>query len=127
VLLRQPLFFLALAVALVFLFALVNGISVGVSDSNPISSAFVVAVVVMAMLGLADAGAGLMAGRHPAGVDQRRLRHAAGPLHRLAARHAARPAVPLPGARHPGGAVLAGGVRTAVHGGRTPCWRWTRR
>jgi uncharacterized oligopeptide transporter (OPT) family protein len=62
VLLRQPLFFLALAVALVFLFALVNGISVGVSDSNPISSAFVVAVVVMAMLGLADAGAGLMAG-----------------------------------------------------------------
>jgi uncharacterized oligopeptide transporter (OPT) family protein len=62
VLLGQPLFFLALAVALVFLFALVNGISVGVSDSNPISSAFVVAVVVMAMLGLADAGAGLMAG-----------------------------------------------------------------
>ena len=61
-LLRQPLFFLALAVALVFLFALVNGISVGVSDSNPISSAFVVSVVVMAMLGLADAGVGLMAG-----------------------------------------------------------------
>jgi uncharacterized oligopeptide transporter (OPT) family protein len=61
-LLRQPLFFLALAVALVFLFALVNGISVGVSDSNPISSAFVVSVVVMAMMGLADAGVGLMAG-----------------------------------------------------------------
>jgi uncharacterized oligopeptide transporter (OPT) family protein len=61
-LLRQPLVFLALAVALVFLFALVNGISVGVSDSNPISSAFVVSVVVMAMLGLADAGVGLMAG-----------------------------------------------------------------
>jgi uncharacterized oligopeptide transporter (OPT) family protein len=62
VLLRQPLFFLALAVALVFLFALVNGISVGVSDSNPISSAFVVSVVLMALLGLADAGVGLMAG-----------------------------------------------------------------
>jgi uncharacterized oligopeptide transporter (OPT) family protein len=61
-LLRQPLFFLALAIALVFLFALVNGISVGVSDSNPISSAFVVAVVLMALLGLADAGVGLMAG-----------------------------------------------------------------
>ncbi|HEY0826101.1 MAG TPA: OPT/YSL family transporter, partial [Ramlibacter sp.] len=61
-LLRQPLLFLALAIALVFLFALVNGISVGVSDSNPISSAFVVSVVVMAMLGLADAGVGLMAG-----------------------------------------------------------------
>jgi uncharacterized oligopeptide transporter (OPT) family protein len=61
-LLRQPLFFLALAIALVFLFALVNGISVGVSDSNPISSAFVVAVVLMALLGLADPGVGLMAG-----------------------------------------------------------------
>jgi uncharacterized oligopeptide transporter (OPT) family protein len=61
-LLAQPLFFLALAVALVFLFALVNGISVGISDSNPISSAFVVSVVLMALLGLADPGAGLMAG-----------------------------------------------------------------
>jgi uncharacterized oligopeptide transporter (OPT) family protein len=61
-LLGQPLFFLALAIVLVFLFALVNGISVGVSDSNPISSAFVVAVVLMALLGLADPGVGLMAG-----------------------------------------------------------------
>ncbi|MDB5898962.1 MAG: peptide transporter [Ramlibacter sp.] len=61
-LLRQPVFFLLVAIALVFLFALVNGISAGVSDSNPISSAFVVSVVVMAMLGLADAGVGLMAG-----------------------------------------------------------------
>lgn len=61
-LLGQPLFFLALAIALVFVFALVNGISVGVSDSNPISSAFVVAVVLMALLGLADPGVGLMAG-----------------------------------------------------------------
>jgi uncharacterized oligopeptide transporter (OPT) family protein len=62
VLLRQPLFFLAIALALVFVFALVNGISVGVSDSNPISSAFVVSVVLMALLGLVDAGIGLMAG-----------------------------------------------------------------
>jgi uncharacterized oligopeptide transporter (OPT) family protein len=62
VLLRQPVLFLALAIALVFLFALVNGISTGVSDSNPISSAFVVSVVVMAALGLADPGVGLMAG-----------------------------------------------------------------
>jgi uncharacterized oligopeptide transporter (OPT) family protein len=61
-LLRQPLFFLALGIALVFLFALVNGISVGVSDSNPISSAFVVSVVLMALLGLTDPGVGLMAG-----------------------------------------------------------------
>jgi hypothetical protein len=48
----QPVLFLLVAVALVFLFAMVNGISVGVSDSNPISSAFVVSVVVMAALGL---------------------------------------------------------------------------
>lgn len=61
-LLAQPLAFLLVAVALVFLFALVNGISVGISDSNPISSAFVVSVVVMASLGLADPGVGLMAG-----------------------------------------------------------------
>jgi uncharacterized oligopeptide transporter (OPT) family protein len=60
--LGQPLLFLALAIALVFLFALVNGISVGVSDSNPISSAFVVSVVLMALLGLKDPGVGLMAG-----------------------------------------------------------------
>jgi uncharacterized oligopeptide transporter (OPT) family protein len=61
-LLAQPLGFLLLAVALVFVFGLVNGISTGVSDSNPISSAFVVAVVLMAMLGLKDPGVGLMAG-----------------------------------------------------------------
>lgn len=60
--LGQPLLFLAFAVALVFVFALVNGISVGISDSNPISSAFVVAVVLMAALGLRDPGVGLMAG-----------------------------------------------------------------
>jgi uncharacterized oligopeptide transporter (OPT) family protein len=61
-LLAQPLSFQLLAIALVFLFALVNGISVGVSDSNPISSAFVVSVVVMALAGLTDPGVGLMAG-----------------------------------------------------------------
>jgi uncharacterized oligopeptide transporter (OPT) family protein len=61
-LLRQPWLYLAIAIALVFVFALVNGISVGISDSNPISSAFVVSVVVMAMVGLVDPGVGLMAG-----------------------------------------------------------------
>lgn len=60
--LRQPVLYLAMAVALVFLFALINGISVGVSDSNPISSAFVVAVILMALVGLQDPGVGLMAG-----------------------------------------------------------------
>jgi uncharacterized oligopeptide transporter (OPT) family protein len=61
-LLGQPVLPLAVAVALVFLFALVNGISVGVSDSNPISSAFVVTIVILAALGLRDPTVGLMAG-----------------------------------------------------------------
>jgi len=60
--LGQPVGFLVLAIALVFVFAMVNGISVGISDSNPISSAFVVSVVVMAALGLKDPVVGLMAG-----------------------------------------------------------------
>lgn len=60
--LGQPVGYLLLAVALVFLFTLVNGISLGISDSNPISSAFVVAVVIMAGLGLKDPIVGLMAG-----------------------------------------------------------------
>ena len=60
--LAQPVGFLVLAIALVFVFAMVNGISVGVSDSNPISSAFVVSVVIMAALGLKDPIVGLMAG-----------------------------------------------------------------
>ncbi len=61
-LLGQPVFYLVIAVALVFVFALVNGISVGVSDANPISSAFVVTIVILAALGLRDPGVGLMAG-----------------------------------------------------------------
>ena len=60
--LGQPIGYLAFAVALVFVFAMVNGISLGISDSNPISSAFVVAVVLMAALGLHDPAVGLMAG-----------------------------------------------------------------
>jgi len=60
--LGQPVGFLTFAVVLVFIFALVNGISVGISDSNPISSAFVVSVVLMAALGLKDPTVGLMAG-----------------------------------------------------------------
>ncbi len=60
--LSEPVGYLVLAVAMVFVFAVVNGISVGISDSNPISSAFVVCVVVMAALGLTDPGVGLMAG-----------------------------------------------------------------
>jgi uncharacterized oligopeptide transporter (OPT) family protein len=58
--LHQPLFFLAIALLLSLAFVLINGISVGISDSNPISSAFVVTVFILAALGLRDAGVGLM-------------------------------------------------------------------
>jgi hypothetical protein len=61
-LLGQPAGYLSFALALVFVFALVNGISQGLTDWNPISSAFVVTVILMAMLGLKDATVGLMAG-----------------------------------------------------------------
>ena len=47
VVLGQPVGYLTFAVLLVFVFAMVNGISVGISDNNPISSAFVVCVVLM--------------------------------------------------------------------------------
>ncbi len=60
--LGQPVGFIAFALFLVFVFALVNGISVGVCDQNPISSAFVVSVVLMAALGLKDPITGLIAG-----------------------------------------------------------------
>lgn len=58
--LHQPVFFLLVAVGLSFLFVLVNGISQGISDWNPISSAFVVTVFIMAALGLRDPGVGLL-------------------------------------------------------------------
>lgn len=56
-----PLLFTLVALGLVFVFALVNGISLGISDWNPISSAFVMSVFLMAALGLRDPGVGLMA------------------------------------------------------------------
>jgi hypothetical protein len=58
--LHQPVFFLAVAVGLCFLFVLVNGISQGISDWNPISSAFVMSVFILAALGLRDPGVGLL-------------------------------------------------------------------
>jgi uncharacterized oligopeptide transporter (OPT) family protein len=58
--LHQPVHFLLLAVALCFLFVLINGISMGISDNNPISSAFVMTVFIMAAFGLKDPGVGLM-------------------------------------------------------------------
>jgi uncharacterized oligopeptide transporter (OPT) family protein len=59
--LHQPVGYLVFAVLLVFVFAMVNGISVGMVDSNPISSAFVVTVILMAAIGLKDPTIGLMA------------------------------------------------------------------
>ena len=58
--LRQPVFYLTVAVGLCFLFVLVNGISQGISDWNPLSSAFVMTVFILAALGLHDPGIGLM-------------------------------------------------------------------
>jgi uncharacterized oligopeptide transporter (OPT) family protein len=58
--LHQPILFLAVAVGLCFLFILVNGISLGISDWNPISSAFVMTVFIMAAMGLRDPGVGLL-------------------------------------------------------------------
>ncbi|HZC35394.1 MAG TPA: OPT/YSL family transporter, partial [Chthoniobacterales bacterium] len=58
--LHQPWPFLAIAVGLSFLFVLVNGISLGISDWNPISSAFVLTVFILAALGLRDPGVGLL-------------------------------------------------------------------
>jgi uncharacterized oligopeptide transporter (OPT) family protein len=61
-LLGIPVFYAVLGVALSFVFVLVNGISMGISDSNPLSSAFVVAVTLMAAIGLTDPLVGLVAG-----------------------------------------------------------------
>jgi hypothetical protein len=57
--LHQPVLYLSVAIALCFVFVLVNGIALGISDFNPISSAFVMSVVIMSALGLRDPGVGL--------------------------------------------------------------------
>ncbi len=57
-----PVGYALVGIALACVFVLVNGISIGISDSNPISSAFVVGVTVMALAGLSDPGIGLIAG-----------------------------------------------------------------
>jgi uncharacterized oligopeptide transporter (OPT) family protein len=58
--LHQPMYYLAVAVGLCFLFVLVNGIALGISDMNPISSAFVLTVFILASLGLRDPGVALL-------------------------------------------------------------------
>src|SRR5260370_2606119 len=57
--LHQPWYFLALAVLLSFVFVLINGISLGISDWNPISSAFVLSVFLIAALRLRDPAVGI--------------------------------------------------------------------
>lgn len=60
--LNQPVGYLVFAILLCFVFVMVNGISLGITDQNPISSAFVVCVVLMAAIGLKDPVIGLMCG-----------------------------------------------------------------
>ena len=58
--LHLPPTFVITAIGLVFVFLLVNGISLGISDSNPISSAFVLTVFILAAIGLTDPITGLL-------------------------------------------------------------------
>lgn len=60
-LLHQPATYVLVAVLLSFVFVFINGISCGISDSNPISSAFVVSVLVMSLIGLRDPAIGMIA------------------------------------------------------------------
>ncbi|MBI3181188.1 MAG: OPT/YSL family transporter [Myxococcales bacterium] len=59
--LGQPLGFILFAIGISLVFVLINGISLGISDSNPISSAFVISVLLMSALGLKEPLVGLMA------------------------------------------------------------------
>jgi uncharacterized oligopeptide transporter (OPT) family protein len=59
--LHQSIVWVLFAIALSLIFVLINGISTGISDSNPISSAFVIAVLLMSTLGLKSPVAALMA------------------------------------------------------------------
>ncbi len=59
-LLGLPALYVAVAMGLVFIFLIINGISTGISDSNPISSAFVLTVFLLAAMGLTSPQVGLM-------------------------------------------------------------------
>ena len=58
--LHLPVAFVVIAIALAFVFLMVNGISLGISDSNPISSAFVLTVFILAAIGMKDPVTGLL-------------------------------------------------------------------
>jgi uncharacterized oligopeptide transporter (OPT) family protein len=60
--LHVPVQWVAFAIVLAFVFQMINGISQGITDQNPISSAFVVTVLLMSLLGLRDPLIGLLAG-----------------------------------------------------------------
>lgn len=62
VVLGVPLGWVLLAIAFSFVMMLVNGISLGITDSNPISSAFVLTIAIMAAFGMRDPITGLLAG-----------------------------------------------------------------
>ncbi|ADO71030.1 OPT/YSL family transporter [Stigmatella aurantiaca] len=59
-LLDQPLGFVLFGMTLALLFVLINGIAYGITDQNPISSAFVVSVLLMSLLGLKNPLVGMM-------------------------------------------------------------------
>jgi OPT oligopeptide transporter protein len=60
--LHVPVGWVVFALAAAFVFQMINGISQGITDQNPISSAFVVTVLLMSLLGLRDPLVGLLAG-----------------------------------------------------------------
>jgi uncharacterized oligopeptide transporter (OPT) family protein len=60
--LHVPAVWVAFAIVMAFVFQMINGISQGITDQNPISSAFVVTVLLMAVLGLRDPLIGLFGG-----------------------------------------------------------------
>lgn len=59
--LNQPVGWLLFGMAMALLFVLINGISFGITDQNPISSAFVISVLMMSMMGLRIPLVGMMA------------------------------------------------------------------
>jgi hypothetical protein len=59
--LHQPAGFQLFAVAMVFVFSLVNGIAGGISDFNPMSASVVVSLLLMVAMGLRDPMVGMVA------------------------------------------------------------------
>jgi uncharacterized oligopeptide transporter (OPT) family protein len=59
-LVHQPAGFVLLVMGLSFVFVFINGLSLGITDSNPISSAFVMSVLIMSAVGLRDPVVGMV-------------------------------------------------------------------